>query len=526
MADIEKLKRALINADRAGDVEAARKLAGALKTQMGSDPRTMPQSSGRPMDASTVMVDEMGFGLPGKASAGINALAQRGLAALPGQSPWEGQSVGDLYQQNRQDYNTARDEYARENPKTNLAAGLAGNLVGGGTSLKLGSSAARSLAPRVADKIGRSMPGRLATDAAAGSALGAVNAFGHDEGIGQGAALGAAGGAAGGAIARGVSSAARGIAGAFNKKPIIPSIDELSAAKTAAYDRADAAGVVFKPEAASKISQRVIDDLTEMGYDPAIMPGAAAAARRLSELGGQNVTLKGLDTVRKVASNGYVQGNSANNRAISKIINAIDDGIANSSADDILMGNAAAGRSAILEARDLASRTAKLDRVTEALGKAELRSGSTGSGGNIDNATRQNLRRILEKPRGLTKDEQSALRDIVMGTPSQNALRLAGKFAPTGVVSASLGTGAGYSMFGPLGAAVPIVGYGAKKAADRMTSKNTELLDMIIRAGGSRSATQAPPNAAQKFIDANKRKLIEAMIAGGAAAPTIQNGQP
>ena len=48
-----------------------------------------------------------------------------------------------------------------------------------------------------------------------------------------------------------------------------------------------------------------------------------------------------------------------------------------------------------------------------------------------------------------------------------------------------LSGGAGYGLAGPVGLALPLVGAGAKAAADKMTVKNAERLSQIIRSGGA-----------------------------------------
>ena len=241
-----------------------------------------------------------------------------------------------------------------------------------------------------------------------GAGYGALTAAGNDQDITEGAGFGAIGGGlgnlAGEALAAGVGKAA----GVFNKKPSIPQLDDIEQAARYAYQRAEQAGVAYTPQAVDRLRTGVTKSLTDIGYDPALQPGAAAVVRRLEELQGQNVTLSGLDTLRKVASNGFVPGNASNNKAISGIIEKIDDVIGSPDSGDVLMGNAQVGADALQEARSLWSRLAKFNKVQDAISKADLRAASTGSGGNADNATRQNIRRLLEKPRGFTADEKAA----------------------------------------------------------------------------------------------------------------------
>src|SRR5690606_31953015 len=134
--------------------------------------------------------------------------------------------------------------------------------------------------------------------------------------------------------------------------------------------------------------------------------------------------LKGLDIVRRVANNAAkIRDNPSQQELARKVIDRIDDFVANAGDDAVLMGNAKQGAKAIREARDLWGRFRKSQMVDTAAYKADLRAASTGTGGNVDNATRQNIRRLVENPRGLNAQERGAAEKVVRGTRGQNALR-------------------------------------------------------------------------------------------------------
>lgn len=174
------------------EVEAADEnaLKGALgKLQEMSAPKRADVGNQK-VGASDVYTDEMLFGLPGKAASGVNALVQRGIAALPGESPWEGKSVADLYATNRGQYNNAREQYAAENPVANTLASI-GGAIHGGASLSAGAgNVIANAAPRVASALQGTYLGRMAADAVSGAAQGAASAYGHDQDIGTGTLLG------------------------------------------------------------------------------------------------------------------------------------------------------------------------------------------------------------------------------------------------------------------------------------------------------------------------------------------------
>ncbi len=163
------------------------------------------------VDAASVLVDEMGFGLPGKAATGLQALAQAGIAALPGESPWEGKSIGDLYATNRKQYQNARQEYAEQHPDANSLASVGGGIVGGSTLGRIGGNVLERAVPRLAQALENSYLGRMARDAVSGTAQGALSAYGHDQDMGLPALVG---GIVGG-ISRPVTSVVGGTASAI-----------------------------------------------------------------------------------------------------------------------------------------------------------------------------------------------------------------------------------------------------------------------------------------------------------------------
>ena len=148
----------------------------------------------------------------------------------------------------------------------------------------------------------------------------------------------------------------------------------------------------------------------------------------------------------------------------------------------------------------------------------------TGKGGNVDNATRQEMLRLSQNPRGFTADELEALRRVIMPSATQNTLRAVGAFAPTGIVSSGMGLGVGGQLGGmiggPVGAGlgamvVPAAGWAAKRRADPMTAQNADELVRIICAGGTRAAAVPPPNAAQRAAAVSRDELARSIIMDG-----------
>lgn len=409
-----------------------------------------------------------------------------------------------------------RTQQARER------AGSAGNVaeIGGAVAVPLGlASKGATLAGRLGTGAmtgGKGLAARSGLMAAEGAGYGALTALGNDQDVGEGAAYGAAGGILGNVAGEAISSGVSKVAGAFNKKPKIPQLDEIRTAAKAAYDKADEAGVIFNPQGIQRLSSEVKGKLTDFGYDPALQPRIKAVLSRLDDLSEGNVTLKGMDTLRKVANNARMSMDPSEQMIGGRVIESLDDFIENVKPGEVLAGDATKGSAALKEARELWSRVRKTETVEKALEGAKLDTSASGSGGNIDNRTRQVLKPILKKTKGLKPDEKAALEKVIKGTPTQNALRLAGKLSPSGnglmTMLHLLGGSATSGATLPLAAA----GYGAKAAADNMTDKNVQQLVKVLLAGGDASATKAAPNAIQRLSQSKREALARSLMSIGA----------
>lgn len=301
-----------------------------------------------------------------------------------------------------------------------------------------------------------------------------------------------------------------------------PSNDELRAAGQAAYHAADNSGVMFTPGGLSKLADSVKSAAADFGYDPALQPGIKVVLDRLDQAAQNLTTFKGLDQVRKIANNVARDGSNPSQRSLAgSIVTKIDDFIEHAGPADVASGDTAAAQTAVRTARNLWSRLRKSEMIDEALGKAERRAASTHSGGNLDNATRQNIRAILDNPKKaklFTKPERALMEKVVRGTASQNALRLLGKLSPDGSGLMSVfGIGATYGA-GGIGAAPFLAGYVAKNIANSLTERNIKLLSEAVRRGSPGASPQAVAEKVRLIVGEAKRR---AALAGQSAAPAI-----
>lgn len=396
-------------------------------------------------------------------------------------------------------YSKAQQDLALE--EADKKQGILGNVAeGAGMAVPLGAAANAGLtAARFIPK-SFGVLGRAAGSTVDNAAFGALNALGNDQDVSTGALVGAAAGAGGQVAGEALAAGGSKLAGAFNRLPSAPSTAELKQLSQDAYSKADASGVIFAPQAFQRLASDIQGDLANFGYHPALQPKAGTVLDEITRLAQQPVTIKGVDQLRKMA--GVVASSSdASERAVGKqIISRIDDLVLSPQPGEILGGNSQQASDAIKEARDYWGRYRKSSALAEALESADLRTAATGSGGNIDNATRQRVARMLLNPktaRGLTADEAAALEKVVKPGPLQDTLRLVGKLSPSGNgLMAGLGLGS-TMLAGPAGAIPSAVGLGAKVTSDTLTKRNVALADALMRSGG----TMPSPNVMQRLLD-------------------------
>lgn len=418
-----------------------------------------------------------------------------------------------------------------ERAKTEAARqrlGLAGTAAEIGGSLLPASRIAKGVA--LAGDAMRAAPAlisRIASNpyaqaSATGAILGAGEAAGHDRNIGQGAMEGAALGpvaeGAGRLVAGGVSKAA----GLLNKPVSVPSPDELNALKKAAYARAENAGGVVKADAYDRFAEELRRMAAEYGHEPSLEPRSAGFFNVLERNAGQNQTLKGMDTLRKVAGRTW-EGGESDATLGGMLRNKIDEFTGSLTEQDLIpgMGDAAAAHNAFVEARNLAQRSFKSDDIQNAVEAARLRAASTGTGGNVENATRQNLRRLLEGNTAWTPDERAALESEVATGLLRNTLRSAGGLSPDkGVIPLMANLGA--AAVNPSALGLSAAALAARHGSEALQRRGVNNLGRLVRSGGDAEALQPAENALQKLAESKRpmlaRGLLSSLLIG---APTF-----
>lgn len=335
-----------------------------------------------------------------------------------------------------------------------------------------------------------------------GAMFGGLDAAGHDQSIAKGSGLGALAGGAGQVVGNAVAGSANKIATALQKKAPIPEIEQLQAAKSAAYKAVDDSGGGYAPEQIDELVRGIQDEMSAARLNPRRVPKAASVLEDdILPMSGKPMTFTDLDQLRQVVARDVAGAADGSERFFGqKMIANIDE------------FEQANGNNLSQAARDANSKFRKTERVLNAVEKADRRAASTGSGGNADNTIRQNIRAILDNPklkRGYSKQELDQMELVVAGTEGQNALRLAGKLSPEGNgLMAALGLGG--AMVNPIYGIPAIGGALAKRSADKATRTNVDELLRLLTTG---KMTQPKTVIGKSQRDA----IVKALMAGSIA---------
>jgi hypothetical protein len=329
----------------------------------------------------------------------------------------------------------------------------------------------------------------------------------------------------GGAVAGGAATGVRIRPRGAKVKPITP--DQVRQNRDAAYRAVDDAGVRYKPGPFNGLVKTMRQEMDAAEMDPDLHKRVASTLRAIEKRAGQSPSLGELDKMRRLVRQRVMDVGDADEQRLGKILlRTIDDFIDTAKPKHVQAGDPQAAAGMIRNARNLHQRASKIEAVEEGVEKAMNRTGPSGSGGNINNNLRSQMRQVLESETNLTPAERAALERIVRGTRTQNALRQVGKLSPSGNgLNLALHMGA-LVPSGGLSAVAGGVGLAAKAAADRSTQRQVQQVIQLIARGGQESVA-AQRSLLQMARDPAVARIIQGMLASapGVAVSVPANAQ-
>jgi hypothetical protein len=306
--------------------------------------------------------------------------------------------------------------------------------------------------------------------------------------------------ATGSPIAGMVAGTATGAAGGVRprKMETAPSSEQLKDMASIAYKASADAGAVIKPESLQNAGQNIVKRVSnKIVIDPEVDTQAMAVIRRLNKTFDEPQTLEQLDLTRQFIRDAQRAG-GRDARFAKEALKEFDAYIEGIGSKDLLAGDSKKAISSLNQARDLWKRSQKVQVLDDIFSSADLRASANYSQSGMEQALRRKLVNLADSEdiKFFSKTEQEAIRAAAKGGSVQNFLRWAGKVSPSSVVAGAGGAYIGASLLGPTGAAiVPIVGYGAKKASERMELNRFKNLQDMLALGRPAEVTQGRMDA-------------------------------
>lgn len=337
-----------------------------------------------------------------------------------------------------------------------------------------------------------------------------------------------------------------------------PEINQIKDASRAIYKEIDDMDVKLKPVATKVLVKRILKTAKEGNVDDVLTPKSARVVKQFEEDEGGFKSFGDIDKMRKKAQIAANSLDPSDARLGAMLVDEIDDFMdrinpkAFSGPDAKTVGNVSERYKA---ARNLWGRARRAELISDAFDKAKLQASG------FENGIRTQFRQILnskKRARYFTKDEISAMRDVVEGTDKSNTLKLIGRLGfSEGAATNVLGGLVGMGVLGP---AAPIAGTLSRKFAQKATKAAADNVSALIRGGASgrdiaKAYLQATPKAkrsAQELSDmlllsggeiddlldsantiskeaaeiTRARRLFHSIEAAGAAAPSAALTMP
>jgi hypothetical protein len=260
-------------------------------------------------------------------------------------------------------------------------------------------------------------------------------------------------------------------------------VESLKADAGALYKAADESGVTFDGPRVSALVNDVTAKVMSEGIDPTLHPRATAALKRLNEVSATGMTVKEVQTMRRIlAAAGKDVMNPDEGRIAGMMVTALDDMTAGAAPE-------------LAQARGLYSQAKKGELIESTIQKARDDSTVNYSASGFEQALRRNFKNLMTNKaamRGFSTEEKEAIRKVAEGGPIENFMRYVGKWSAGGPVSATT------SFAGPMAAVTGLTGDATIGALAGMATLG---IGGAARAGATRSTLNNARLAASAALD-------------------------
>lgn len=288
------------------------------------------------------------------------------------------------------------------------------------------------------------------------------------------------------------------------------SSDALQDMKSRAYQDVENSGARYSQEAYDQF----VDDLNASAkaqrLSRRVAPKASSVLNDINKLESRNPSLGDLEEIRRVINRDVSSSKDQSEQFFGSLFkDKLDDLVENTQASQMLGGDSQEAASTVGKARALNARYRKTKAVEDAIKESGYRSAVSGTGGNVDNVMRQQVRAVMKKTKNLTPDETAAFDRVIKGSPGQDLLRMVGRLSPQNGLMGTIGIGG--AMVNPMLGIPMLVGGVAKGASDAITKSH---VDNLLRTVSNNPHIKSPEVAALRRLLTTKLIQSQASARG------------
>lgn len=290
-----------------------------------------------------------------------------------------------------------------------------------------------------------------------------------------------------------VGGAAAGHLGTIGEATRAPLRETVGAVRSHLYDQVTRSGSELNRPMVSNLANSILNNLQSRPpfFRERFAPETFDAIRELRDMPwlqpGLHPTVADIDQAQQVLKHALMSPDSRERAAATVAQDMLSNWLDNIPPGAIRSGSPQRDAATLREAQRLHRVDKRVESVENAERAARLRTQSTGIGGNINNVTRQEARKLLtgREGRRWNDEDVEGLEAIVNGSWTNNALRFIGKWAPSGPVSGITAGGVALSGHWDAAALVAMAGFAAKHLGDVGTTRALRAqADRLLRSSG------------------------------------------
>lgn len=267
-----------------------------------------------------------------------------------------------------------------------------------------------------------------------------------------------------------------------------PSTEQLREAAVTVYKQIDEIGVQVKPEVFSNFATQVSEKLRKSAFDADLHPLVAKAVEKISQVDAAIPTTE-IGILRDFAQNAVKSTTPAEARLGRILKNDLDDLLTNLKPGQVVGGDVQGLGELYKKAGELWRRSAKSETVADLFDNAELRNQNNQVG--FKESIKSEFLGIIKKNRKtkqFSPEEITEMRKVVDGGKAGKLLSFVGRLDLTQQQKANalVGVstfGVALTTGGPLGFAVPAIGFVSRSLADKLTRGKSQFAEAIVNAG-------------------------------------------